>query len=96
MDEPPKKRRFWQLHLSTAVILMFVAGGIIGALLKYPYPSTSQSIPIDRWQAVANNVVVVSLITIGGILLMLFIAHTCEWHIRYLEDRKERREGRKP
>jgi hypothetical protein len=32
--EPPKKRRFWQLHLSTAVVMTFVAGGAI-------WPSTS-------------------------------------------------------
>jgi hypothetical protein len=29
MDSPPKKRRFWQLHLSTAVLLMLAAGGIL-------------------------------------------------------------------
>jgi hypothetical protein len=27
--EKPKKRRFWQLHLSTAVLLMFGAGGFL-------------------------------------------------------------------
>jgi hypothetical protein len=25
-EQPPKKRRFWRLHLSTAVLLMFVSG----------------------------------------------------------------------
>jgi len=27
--EPPKKRRFWQLHLSTAVLMMLLAGTIL-------------------------------------------------------------------
>jgi len=29
--EPRKKRRFWQLHLSTAVLLMFVSGSLVGS-----------------------------------------------------------------
>ena len=28
-SEQPKKRRFWQLHLSTAVVLMIVAGALL-------------------------------------------------------------------
>ena len=28
MDSTPQ-RRFWQIHLSTAIVLMFVAGGLI-------------------------------------------------------------------
>ena len=34
MDEPPKKRRFWQLHLSTAIILMLVVSASIGLNLS--------------------------------------------------------------
>ena len=30
MSEPPHRKRF-QIHLSTAIVLMFVAGGLIGA-----------------------------------------------------------------
>jgi hypothetical protein len=30
MPQPPRRKRF-QIHLSTAVVLMFVAGGIIWA-----------------------------------------------------------------
>ena len=29
MDTPPKKRRFWQFHLSTAILFMLAAGGIM-------------------------------------------------------------------
>jgi len=29
MSQPPKKRKFWQLHLSTVVLLMFVANGLL-------------------------------------------------------------------
>ena len=45
MNEPEKpKRRFWQIHLSTAVLLMFLAGGILfvnlrrKAMLAISYP----------------------------------------------------------
>jgi uncharacterized protein (DUF2062 family) len=31
--QPPSKRRFFQIHLSTAVVLMFVAGGLMWANL---------------------------------------------------------------
>ena len=30
MSEPPRKRPWFQYHLSTAIILMFVAGGMLG------------------------------------------------------------------
>ena len=41
MSEKPKKRRFWQLHLSTAVLLMLGAGGIgwpnsVARIEKFP------------------------------------------------------------
>jgi hypothetical protein len=28
-DEPPKKRRFWRIHLSSLLVLTFFAGGIL-------------------------------------------------------------------
>jgi len=31
MSDSPKTRKFWQLHLSTAVLMMFVAGLFVGA-----------------------------------------------------------------
>jgi hypothetical protein len=34
-DEPPKKRRFWQFHLSTALLLS-LAGGLMLKLNSYP------------------------------------------------------------
>lgn len=34
MDEKPKKRRWFQLHLSTCIVLMFVAGGLIWINVK--------------------------------------------------------------
>ncbi len=40
MEEPTKRRRF-QLHLSTAIVLMFAAGGIVWAnvsMRKAPWP----------------------------------------------------------
>jgi hypothetical protein len=38
MTEPPRRHRF-QIHLSTAVVLMFVAGGLIWAnVTEQPHP----------------------------------------------------------
>jgi hypothetical protein len=36
MSDPqkPKKPKFWQLHLSTAILLMFEAGGLVALNLK--------------------------------------------------------------
>jgi hypothetical protein len=33
MSDKPK-RRFWQLHLSTAVLMMFIASGVVGANVR--------------------------------------------------------------
>jgi hypothetical protein len=40
---PPNQRRFWQLHLSTAILLMFVAGGLVWLLL----PDWQEA--VDAW-----------------------------------------------
>jgi len=34
---PPRRRRWFQIHLSTCVVLMFVAGGIVGLNVKPPF-----------------------------------------------------------
>jgi hypothetical protein len=35
MDTPPKKRRFWQLHLSTAVLLVLFSGMYMGLIFSF-------------------------------------------------------------
>ena len=50
MDEPPKKRRFWQLHLSTVVALWLLASVVVEPLMRkwsnayHVYDLTSDSI----------------------------------------------------
>jgi hypothetical protein len=39
MDEPPKKRRFWQLHLSTAIIMSVALGFVM--LINIGRPSAT-------------------------------------------------------
>jgi len=39
---PPRKRGWFQFHLSTAVILMFVAGGLIGLNVHERRPSAEE------------------------------------------------------
>jgi hypothetical protein len=34
-DLPPPKRRFWQIHLSTAVVMMIVSGALLPTLTPY-------------------------------------------------------------
>ena len=36
MSDAPKKRPFFQIHLSTAIVLMFVAGGFLWLNVKPP------------------------------------------------------------
>jgi hypothetical protein len=45
MSETKPKRRFWRLHLSTAVLLMVVAGGLMWPNLK----SEEMYVTQDRW-----------------------------------------------
>jgi hypothetical protein len=47
MDEKPKKRPWFQFHLSTAVVLMFVAGGLLWANMQPPYVSVLGG---DAWE----------------------------------------------
>jgi hypothetical protein len=36
--EPPKKRRLWQFHLSTALVSMLIAGGVLMINFRPPKP----------------------------------------------------------
>jgi hypothetical protein len=46
-SEPPKKRRFWQLHLSTAIVLMLIVAVGLGLNL-YGFVRTSYGFPMQR------------------------------------------------
>lgn len=56
MDEKPKKRPWFQFHLSTAVVLMFVAAGLMWlnitvfeGVLKTREPGKSRGWPFGCW-----------------------------------------------
>jgi hypothetical protein len=57
--EKPKKRRFWQLHLSTAVLLMIGTGCLLGAQMNEHYRSPGsdelmRGIPFPMFIRIAN------------------------------------------
>ena len=43
-----RKGRLWQIHLSTAILLMFVAGGLLWANFT-AYKSSRDSIDLTNW-----------------------------------------------
>jgi hypothetical protein len=96
--EPLKKRRFWQLHLSTAVLLMIVSGLLTGGWVRFITPMWKK-----LWQDMESGdpngmpppdvredkiVIAVYYIPLSVVLLFL-VAVILEWRIR-------RREGGKP
>src|ERR1051326_3476860 len=48
MSEAQKPRKFWRLHLSTALLLMILAGGIAGLNLVDGVPSFSLTAATDK------------------------------------------------
>ena len=93
LPEPVKsKRKFWQLHLSTAVVLMLVASVIVGALTKYAnapihvYDSADKSAIGQARVEIAAEILILSIIAIPLLFLIAFVS---EYLIRH-------REGRKP
>jgi succinate dehydrogenase hydrophobic anchor subunit len=84
--EKPKKRAYWQIHLSTAVILVVVAGLLLAfvikevqanleyaAKLKYPAPKAT------GWS---------KAVVLFYILILMGVGGSCEWFIRRREARK--------
>jgi len=104
MSEPPTKTKIWQIHLSTAILLMFVAGLLMKMQVRtaslysgWPVPAYTPYIFLianidgdDEISSAAHWIVsgVVEDALIS-LLILLFICVIGEWLIRL-------REGRKP
>jgi hypothetical protein len=96
--EKTKKRRFWQLHLSTAVLVMLTAGVLLGALICYArapvvlsekfYQATPDRIRLVVYKTNLQRMDNILLLTLLGILALLAIAGISERLIRRREDRK--------
>ncbi len=83
-----KPRRPWfQLHLSTAIVIFLVAGLLLGVFIRRDcfgeWPFGERPMSRDTWNLNAAIQVTLSLVT------LLFVAIGCEHHIR-------RREARAP
>jgi hypothetical protein len=83
-DTPPPKRRFWQIHFSTAVICSFYIALAMPLLLwwyrfmldKYTWEADTE--PLFPW--VKPVAILVVMIFLG--VPALFIAFVCEYLIR--------------
>jgi hypothetical protein len=82
-----KPRRFFQIHLSTAVVLMFVAGALIGFDVLYCYhckqvytcPELSFSLwPDIRWYVIA-------VLLSGNVAFLILSAMLLEYFARRRE-----------
>jgi hypothetical protein len=93
---PIKKRQFWQLHLSTIVILVLVFGLLI-PFFAYGFPSYFHAGTIvviyygvpypffKKWLATGNeewNWINLGKDAFIGIMLLCAIGYICEWRNR--------------
>src|SRR5882724_9345134 len=54
MPPPPRRARF-QIHLSTAIVLMFVAGGLIWANARVRTETFRHSPEVNPWKEILNK-----------------------------------------
>jgi hypothetical protein len=89
-DKP--KRKFWQLHLSTAVVLMILAGGLLGIICHcyFKYLPRRELIhgESEYLQGLIEHYVELALGIIGSIALLAVTAIVSESLIRRHEARK--------
>jgi hypothetical protein len=88
-------RRFWQIHLSTAVGLMFVAGGLLWLNVKGNYNEGKgmmlgwpMSFPCGTSYFVSLHPFYFALNFIFSIFVLAIFVFVCEWFLRSLEARK--------
>ena len=91
MIEKPK-RKFWQIHLSTAVLLMVLAGGLMGIICHYHFKNFPRRELVhdesDYLQWLVEHYVELALAIIGSIVLLATTAIVSESLLRRREARK--------
>ena len=100
MPNPPPRMRF-QFHLSTAIVMMFVAGALMWAnsvkYFDYPHPMEGyRGWPVimyyaDRPVNAQSNSFVYSMVLLNAIIalaILLAVWFLCEWLIRRRAARK--------
>ena len=92
MDELPKKRAYWQVHLSTALIVMIVGGALLPLVIKQVHANADAAAQVVRargtYPAETATGWSVALV-LSYLLILLGNGSVSEFIIR-------RREGRKP
>ena len=104
MTEPPPRKRF-QIHLSTAIVLMFVAGALIWANVQRWRPMSRPPrcrfygwpcFVVDEYFLEVNYLMALINVLVA-IMLLMVISFLCEWFIYYgkKESARRRRVARK-
>ncbi len=102
MDETPKKRPWFQFHLSTAVVLMFVAAGLLWLNMRdtwspwvilhgWPFVATERMVHFDNDFPFALHVKPLGLAAnaLFALVVLYLVAFLCEWRIRRKSARAE-------
>jgi len=88
-----KPRSWLRVHLSTAVVLMFAAGGLIGLNVPLWFRtwtfSTDPPDPAEVGQAKAIDLFNRTLAILGSLLVLFAVWFVCEWWIEWRSLRKK-------
>ena len=92
MNNPPPRKRF-QIHLSTAIVMMFVAGALIWANMKNEFSVAHYGWPVPAIYSAGFNGITINYRYIAIDIVIAFnilyiTRHFCEWVIRRRSARK--------
>jgi len=81
-DEGQKKRAWFQIHLSTAIVLMFVAGVLVWATIAYLHYADNM-----LWyeNTFLELIVSTGVFCIFDLSILVAVGVACEWAIRRRE-----------
>jgi len=84
--DPPKKRRWFQIHLSTAIVLMVVASAMIGIFImdneKFRAIALSHGYDVSVWEWYSNRIIDLWHLPIFFVFILWGLARLLEGRIR--------------
>jgi hypothetical protein len=102
MTNPPRLKRRFQIHLSTAIVMMFVAGGLIWANVSgtrhpsynyiehgWPFRSQMHFVGLGSYEGEEMPYLCASIDGMVAITFLLITHAICEWLIRRRAARKD-------
>ena len=86
-DTPTPKRRFWQIQLSTAVVLALTAGALLGGALQYHFNLVDESVvrfrrASDSQQALAVHYINMAVFAVEAFFILLAVGILLEFLAR--------------